>query len=227
MRFVPVKRFLAVVDDADFKLAMDYPWSPFVERRYGESKARAVYKHTKGKAPLHLSHVILPKKKGFFVDHINGDTLDNRRENLRYVTPAQNMMNSAKSRTPSATAPYKGVQKLDPERYAPPIWRSAITVDKKLVVLGRFYTPEEAARTYDEAAKRFFGQFARVNFPDESSKQIALVERPSVMPVFKCGCGARIEHLGRCWYRTERSERRRPLDSFVVADYDDQFGFTT
>lgn len=94
------------------------------------------------------------------VDHVNGNGLDNRRENLRMATQAQNSRN-ARKRSPG-TSRYKGVNK---DATSSPPWRARIRVNYRLICLGRFSTEEEAARAYDEAARRHFGEFACVNFP--------------------------------------------------------------
>jgi hypothetical protein len=94
---------------------------------------------------------------GKMVDHINRDTLDNTRENLRVATRAENLRNS-KLRSDSKCN-FKGVSKKG-NRF---IARIQISVDKRLH-LGYFNTEEDAARAYDAAAKQYFGNFANLNF---------------------------------------------------------------
>lgn len=94
------------------------------------------------------------------VDHINGDTLDNRRINLRIATLQQNNQN----RRGFAQSGWKGVYRI-PHK-ARRQWFSAIYFNGCAKRLGSFATPEEAALAYDTAAKQFFGEFARLNFPD-------------------------------------------------------------
>jgi hypothetical protein len=93
------------------------------------------------------------------VDHANGNSLDNRRENLRFCTSSQNSQN----RRRTSTSGFKGVS-LKP-RYKSKPWEANIKVAGKLKYLGRFQTPEEAAKAYDSAARDMFGEFAHTNFP--------------------------------------------------------------
>lgn len=89
------------------------------------------------------------------VDHINGDTLDVRRENLRLCTHAENMRNS-KVRKHNKLG-IKGV--YYDERKGK--YRAAIRVNNKKTWLGLHDTAEKAKAAYDEAAKRLHGAFAR------------------------------------------------------------------
>jgi hypothetical protein len=106
-----------------------------------------------------------PVPKGFLVDHINRDKLDNRRENLRLATRKDNEANKRKRRG-KTTSKYKGVTKMNTGKRKKK-WRSTITVDKKQVALGSYMTEVEAARAYDERAIVEFGEFAWLNFPQE------------------------------------------------------------
>lgn len=68
------------------------------------------------------------------------------------------------------TSRYKGV--IDRSRHIAPgsaPWLARIRVDGQLIHIGRFDTEEEAARAYDEAARKHFGEFARLNFSEEPS----------------------------------------------------------
>jgi hypothetical protein len=94
------------------------------------------------------------------VDHINGNGLDNRRENLRLVTPSQNMFNSKKPK--NNTSGYKGIDYSKAEKK----YRARIGVLNKRINLGSFKTALEAAKAYDEAAKIYHGIYAKLNFPD-------------------------------------------------------------
>ncbi len=89
------------------------------------------------------------------IDHINGVRTDNRILNLRLATNAQNMQNlRASNRSKTGV---KGVFRCS----ATGRYRAQIVVDGKLKFLGRFDTVEEGAAAYAEAARRFFGEFAR------------------------------------------------------------------
>lgn len=93
------------------------------------------------------------------VDHINGDKLDNRRENLRLATNAENQFN--RDLPAHNTTGYKGVYRNPNGRRQ---WTAAITVNRKKRHLGSFHTAEDAARAYDAAAQELAGVFARGNF---------------------------------------------------------------
>lgn len=91
-------------------------------------------------------------------DHVNGDSLDNRRANLRTASTSQNGANRPAQR--NNTSGYKGVTRDSADN----VWRAQITVNRRHLSLGRFPTPEEAAQAYDRAALLHFGEFAYQNF---------------------------------------------------------------
>lgn len=93
---------------------------------------------------------------GAVIDHINGDTLDNRRSNLRVCSQAQNMLNRVKHTAGGSR--YKGVAKRKSGRY-----RADIRLGGVRKYLGDYDDEESAARAYNAAAKELFGEFARLN----------------------------------------------------------------
>lgn len=88
-------------------------------------------------------------------DHINGDTLDNRRCNLRLATKKENCRNARRSK--NSTSGYKGVS----WNKAAKKWRAYIVADYKQIHLGLFENIEDAHNAYYEAAKKYHGDFAR------------------------------------------------------------------
>lgn len=96
------------------------------------------------------------------MDHISGDPMDNRRENLRPATQQQNCFNQRKQ-TRITTSKFKGVL-LRKHLISKP-WSACVQKDRISHHLGYFATEEEAAHAYDTAAVKAFGEFAKLNFP--------------------------------------------------------------
>jgi len=117
-----------------------------------------------------MHRVIMDPPKGMDIDHINGNTLDNRKENLRICTRSQNSQNR-KLRSDSASG-YKGVYKHKARNLKKPfeayIGDSETSYPStKHINLGCYTTAEEAARARDKKAKELHGEFAYLNFPEE------------------------------------------------------------
>lgn len=106
-----------------------------------------------------LNRFLLNPNMGLVVDHINGNTLDNRRSNLRICTFRQNSMNSRPSKNPKKSSIYKGVSLL--KKYN--TWRAYIVINNKQIHIGIFKTEIQAALAYNEKAKVLFGEFACFN----------------------------------------------------------------
>jgi len=136
----------AIVDDDDFERLNGFSWQ--FNGRYAARKEN-------GKTIL-MHRCIMGFKNKYVTDHINGDKLDNRKDNLRVCTQSQNIANSKKSKL--NTSGYKGVcydKRL--KRY-----RSYIRKDRIMYNLGLFATPELAHLAYAAKAIEFFGEFARL-----------------------------------------------------------------
>jgi hypothetical protein len=117
------------------------------------------YVKVKGRVGLH--RLILNAPRGVSVDHINGNKLDNRLSNLRLCTQAENTRNRRKHK--NNTSGYTGVYfNQQGQKFYAQIHRG-----RKKIHLGCFTNAIEAARVYDAKAREMFGQFARLNLPND------------------------------------------------------------
>jgi hypothetical protein len=146
---------IARVDGDDFeRLRFSNCFAMFDPLRKSYLAARSVYREDGKKTTMYLAREIMGLVAGDErqVDHINHDTLDNRKENLRVVTKRQNIYNRRKKS--DGSAPYKGISNQHGK------WRARITAYGVTKDLGGFDTPEEARDVYRAAAKKLHGEFA-------------------------------------------------------------------
>lgn len=144
------------VCDKGYKRVRGHAWSKcgdYVSRSFEKSR-KPCGKRARGTVYMHRQ--IIDAKKGEHVDHINGNTLDNRLSNLRICAPTQNLQNK---KSKIGTSKYKGVYFNKSAKK----WRAYITVNKKRRHLGTFENESDAALTYNKHAKEFFGEFALLN----------------------------------------------------------------
>jgi len=112
---------------------------------------------------LSLHREIMEAPVGLLVDHRNGDTLDNRRANLRLATSSQNMQNVQKKKNTSSR--FIGVSFIKSSGR----WAAQIRAKGKDRWLGTFDFEIDAAHAYDTAARKYYGDFARLNFPQDKA----------------------------------------------------------
>lgn len=150
----------ALVDQQDYYRLNYYNWTT---KGSGE-RCYAVRLECDSKRMRFVSmhREIMGRPKGLQVDHRNRKRLDNRRENLRTATNSQNQYNKNKTKSKTSSI-YKGVTYI--KRTGK--WRAQIMVNRKNIALGEYDEEIEAAKAYDEGAKLYHKDFARLNFPDE------------------------------------------------------------
>ncbi len=142
------KKYVALVDDEDYEKLIKYNWS--IKRAKNSEYARG---KVEGKN-VYMHKLIT----GFaLTDHIDRNGLNNQKYNLREATRAENCRNCKKYRNSSSK--YKGVA-YRPETSK---WRSYIRVNGKLIHGGQFKSEKEAGQRYNELARLYFGEFARLN----------------------------------------------------------------
>lgn len=174
----------AIVDPEDYDHLAQFKW------HYGGGYVRCFSYDDRVCVAMH--RIVVKVTPGICVDHINGNTLDNRKCNLRLCKHNQNVKNIRKSRT-GKTSEYKGVY----QRKGSKVWIAKL--GRKSI--GRFETQEEAARYYDAAARFYFGEFAATNF--EGSEALSIEDiRSIVRSKVKSNCKSRF--VGVSWHKDAR-----------------------
>lgn len=153
---------VALIDEVDAELAQAKWWY-----REGYAVREVLLGHIMGKRihEIEYMHRVVMEnmldrclREDEYVDHIDGDRMNNRRSNLRLSTKLQNRLNSRK-RGDKTSSQYKGVSWHKHEQK----WQARITVNKKVITLGYFTSEKVAALAYNDAAKKHFGEFASLN----------------------------------------------------------------
>lgn len=138
------------IDDEDFEKVRQYKWSvSYNDKLYVSHNRKNGLKMT-----LHRFLLNFPEKT---IDHINGNGLDNRKQNLRLCSNAQNFRNRGKSVT--NTSGYKGVTWSNQHRK----WMAQISINYKRKTIGVFNSKDQAAIAYNIAALKYHGEFAKLN----------------------------------------------------------------
>jgi hypothetical protein len=142
----------AIVDSKNYPLVSQYKWYLLCVKK---SKSKLFYVRSCGSEKILMHRLIMGLKKGDkkVIDHINFNTLDNREKNLRICTTRQN--NQHRKIKPHSSK-YKGVHKVCH-------WNAHIQFNGKKIHLGTFENEKDAARAYNKAAKKYFGEFAILN----------------------------------------------------------------
>ena len=148
-----------IIDAEDAPLVAPYQWRIHYNRTipYVTTSPRVNGK----RIWLQMHRMVMGAKQGQIVDHIDRDTFNNRKSNLRIVTPQQNALN--KGLYASNTSGFKGVTRASSGGK----WRASIRKDYRKYHLGHFVEKEDAARAYDAAAREMYGEYASLNFPDD------------------------------------------------------------
>lgn len=148
--------YSTIVDDKYYNDLIKYKW------HVSKNSNNDYYARRRYSNKLLNMHRIIMKLagfniNGFIIDHINGNTLDNRIENLRLANKSQNTINSKISK--HNTSGFKGVS-WDKSTQK---WVVRIKANNIQYNLGRFIDKIHAAKVYNEAALKYFGEFARLN----------------------------------------------------------------
>ena len=182
-----ISELYAIVDDEDYDMVMEAIGTR--SKWYAHAPPGATYYAFRGERGLPSMHrLVMGNPEGMCVDHINGDTLDNRKENLRVCTMSQNSMNK-RLRSDSQSG-YKGVYELKKPIKTKYVSKKTGEVKyyfsmpkkkfqayianpdtpakrKRHIKLGWHATAEEAAVAYDKKAIEIHGEFAKLNFPEK------------------------------------------------------------
>lgn len=152
---------VALVDDEDFARLNTVKW--YAQPNKSLKKGNILYYAARRegfRGPMRWMHrEVAGTPEQLFTDHINGDTLDNRRANLRVVTHQQNSFNQAATKAWKESK-FKGVRRT---RNKYKCWGAFIRLNGKTMSLGTYTSEKEAAKSYNMAAAQLFGEFARLN----------------------------------------------------------------
>jgi hypothetical protein len=160
-RRIPLTRDkYAIVDPEDYERLNKYKWH--AKKCKNTFYACRTQGSRRNKTEIKIHREVIKPPAGMLVDHINHNGLDNRKANLRPATHQQNIFNRTYKNKKGSSSKYKGVS------WTPHVkmWRVRVWFNYKSKNIGYFNDEIEAAKAYDEAVKKYHGDFAVLNFPE-------------------------------------------------------------
>lgn len=197
---------VALVDNKHFDWLNQYSWH-CTNKGYAAARVNGTF--------VLMHRLIMNAPPGVEIDHIDGEKSNNQESNLRLASRAENAWNSKKPC--GARSLYKGVS------WSRGLWVASIKVNGKRYHLGCYKTQTTAALAYDHAARKHFGKFARLNFPDieTTDDNIRLPKIPTPTPSLGEKNGSSIltdesvRSIRRLW--AEGVSMTRLADQFLVS----------
>jgi len=157
VRRIPLgKGLFATVDAADYEEVSKYHWYAL---RGGSGNVYAAT--TRNGKTVYMHRMLMRPGKGYVVDHIDGNGLNNRRCNLRVCTPAQNLANKSPR---GGSSSFAGVYRRKDK------WVAHVTRRGKYHYVGVFDDEVAAAKARDRKAYELHGQYAYLNFPEDLAR---------------------------------------------------------
>lgn len=147
----------AIIDECDFDEISKYKWRLHSGGYAIRNGKRYIKNGKKSRDTIYMHGLLNKTADGLQTDHINGNRLDNRRENLRSVTPKQNQMNKKVSK--HSLSGIKGIRKCR----ATGKWRVSMSVNGKYLALGRTPCLGKAIKIYNQNAIKHHGEYAKLN----------------------------------------------------------------
>lgn len=145
----------AIVDDEDFHFLSNFKWCAVLSN--GNFYALRRIKRSGKWTTIKMHTVLMKTPAGLVVDHVNGNSLDNRRVNMRLCSASDNNRN--KKNAPGATSKYRGVHWANAAKK----WKASISINNRCHYLGIYASEIDAARAYDAAAYKHYGNFSNLN----------------------------------------------------------------
>ncbi|MGA2322624.1 MAG: AP2 domain-containing protein [Sedimentisphaerales bacterium] len=159
-----------ILDQEDYCRLRDFKWIVYgTGNNYYAVRHKIVGPNKTWMISMHRE--IMKPTDDRVVDHKNCNSLDNRRANLRFATRTQNIRNRRKMK--NSRSQYIGVYFSKQKGK----WETRIMYRRKRIYLGRYDSEIDAAKAYDEAAQKYFGEFARLNFPEQDENSRAMFAR--------------------------------------------------
>jgi hypothetical protein len=148
---------VAIVDDDMYDYLMQWKWFASKQKNDKFYVGRSIPVSKNKQTIIYMHRFIMKPNKGMVIDHLDGNPLNNQKNNLRICTNAENTRNSKININNKSG--YKGVSYQENRNN----YRAQIEFNNKKINIGDFIDPIDAAKAYNAAAVKYHGEFANLN----------------------------------------------------------------